>query len=258
MTLSHRAKRFSLTVGVLAALLAFTIVLPLWRVILADEPAEDDLEYWLDRGEEAPSGDEPADSADKAGAHTGDSQPKPQGIPGVVELSDGRTSAGMLATPGDQPLEVFVEAEKRWRRVPPVCALSITAEVVSQGMEQQWRPKEIGSRERIYTGRQYPVRRLRWRILLADGTSIIGVIKGQSIRLTPISQPTPEDDGPAGEAPDPPQPVRFVLPERTKGPVGTTLDEIVYVKRIILSRRAMNSVAGDTLADPSPIQTPTD
>ncbi len=154
-------------------------------------------------------------------------------LPGVIELSDGTVIAGMLWTAGDAPLAVYVEAEKRWRRVPLAAALAITAVVVQERMEDVWRWKTAGEDEKIYSGEQYPFRRFEWTLTIADGSEITGVIKGQAIRVAATAGPSDTR----------------ILAERTKGEVGQTLAELIYVQRIIISRDAMEAVPADSVID---------
>ncbi len=209
------------------------------------------FDYWLERAapadgetDETPDQqDDPADDeagalgADEA-AGEADSQgpiaPADWALPGVIELSDGTVIAGMLWTAGDEPLEVYVEAEKRWRRVPLAAALSITAVVVEERMENVWRWKGTGEDEKVYTGEQYPFRRFEWTVTIADGSEITGVIKGQAIRVAALAGPSN---------------IR-ILPERTKGEVGQSLDDLIHVQRIIISREAMEAIPPDEPIDP--------
>jgi hypothetical protein len=144
-------------------------------------------------------------------------------LPGAVELSDGRTIAGWIVTTPDEPWAVWVETEKRWRRIPPAAVLQVTAEVIAERMELQWRWKAMGEPEKVYTGKRYPFRRFEWTFRLADGSEIRGVVKGQPLWL--------EVDG-KRQGP-------WLLQERSKGEVGQSLKEHVYLKRAVISRRAM-------------------
>lgn len=196
----------------------------------ASQPSSN-LDYWLDRAQPATDSVDAAATQPRATSRPAAAR---RGVPGVVVLSDGRILAGIISTTADRPLLVHLPDQKRWRRIPLVAVLSITAEVVSEGMEPQWRPKEIGSSDRIYTGRLYPTRRLRWAVRLADGSTMTGTIKGQPITLT---RPAASAGEGATTRPGP-----FILAERTRGRAGKSLDELVYVRRIIFSQRAMQSV----------------
>ncbi len=180
------------------------------------------LEYWLGQATTATAAiAEPARipvaPAEQAG--------RPDAMPGVMVLSDGSILPGRIHTTRDKDLQVWVESQKRWRHVPPILLLSITAEVVFEGMEKEWRWKEMGSDEKLYTGRTKPIRRFRWRLHLIDDSYITGVIKGQPLWV---------EAGAKRRGP-------FVLHERSDGQYGRTLEELVYVKRVVISRRAMEA-----------------
>lgn len=188
----------------------------------------DSLDYWLNRAEPAdtrpaettdePEGKNPFDVAARFG--------RPDALPGVVELSDGQQIPGRIYTTRDRNLEVWVEAEERFRRVPLITVLSIEPVVVNAEMVQEWRWKEMGVPERVYTGREYPTMRFEWKLHLIDDSTIVGPIKGQPlwVRLK---------DSKFGP---------FILHERTKGRMGETLDDIVHLKRVVISRRMMEKV----------------
>lgn len=150
-------------------------------------------------------------------------------IPGVMEMSDGRQIAGGVYGTREKPYSVWVEKEKRWRRIPLISVLSITAVVIGERMELEWRWKEMGAPERVYTGRKYPWRRFLWKFHLIDGSYIQGAIKGQPIWV----ETPPKTIGP------------WLLPERSKGPIGTTLKDLIFVKQVIISRKMMEKVQAD-------------
>ncbi len=216
--------RFYAKVFALAASAAFAIA------AVSSEPStqpEDNLQYWLGRAKPAgqcadsqpaePQGTNPFKSA-QAG--------NPDAAPGVVELSDGTIIAGYVYTTHETPLKVYVADERRWRRVPLLAALSVNAVVVAEEMRPHWRFGETGQPEKFYTGKEYPYRRFLWKIHLADGTHITGVIKGQPIWVAREGQRR----GP------------FVLHERLRGPLGGELEDLIYIERIIISRRCMEQV----------------
>ena len=151
---------------------------------------------------------------------------RPDAVPGVVELSDGRILAGGLCTTVEKPWVVFVGKVSRWRRVPFINALSITAVVVSEKMELRWRWKAMGEPEKVYTGKKYPTRRFLWKFHLIDGSYLTGAIKGQPLWV---------HCGRKRHGP-------FVLHERSRGKDGQSLKDLVYVKRVIVSRRMMRAV----------------
>jgi|GEM_PF-1606304 len=152
--------------------------------------------------------------------------------PGVIELSDGRQLPGLLYTTREKNWEVWEEKDpngnkvERWRRIPFIAVLSITAVVEETGMEQEWRWKEMGQPERVYTGREYPTIRLSWVLHLIDGSTVRGSIKGQPVWVDLNGK----SYGP------------YVLYERAKGQMGQKVSDIVYPRQIVVSRRMMEEV----------------
>ena len=145
-------------------------------------------------------------------------------LPGVVIFSDGKILPGYIYTTRDKDWIVYVESEKRWRHIPPILVLSISAVVIEEGMEKEWRWKEMGRNEKIFTGRKKPTRRFLWRFHLIDDSYITGAVKGQPLWIEQSGKRL----GP------------FILHERQAGKFGQSLDDLVYVKKIIISRQAMN------------------
>lgn len=183
------------------------------------------LDYWLGQASTAsaaagvtePSAADPRGTASKPAARA-------DALPGVVGLSDGQVLAGMIYTTLDKDLEVWVESQKRFRHVPPLLALSVSAVAVNEEMEKEWRWKEMGSDDRVETGRSRPIRRLEWKLHLIDDSTLVGSIKGQPIWVRAADGKT------AGP---------FVLNERQAGEYGQKLADLVYIKQIVFSRRAM-------------------
>ncbi|KPK44363.1 MAG: hypothetical protein AMK72_12100 [Planctomycetes bacterium SM23_25] len=185
---------------------------------------ESNLEYWLSRAQPAtqpttqPAGADPFGGTDRFGRR--------DALPGVVALSDGQLLAGGIHTTRDRNWEVWVESEKRWRHIPPIAVLSIQAVVVEQGLEKEWRWKEMGSDEKVYTGREKPIRRFQWRFHLIDDSYLAGEVKGQPVWV---------ESGRKRHGP-------FLLHERSAGVYGQKLKDLVYVEKVVISRRAMEEV----------------
>ena len=180
------------------------------------------LDYWLNRATPATSR---AIAAPPPGDPFGASAApgRTDALPAVAVFSDGRILAGGLFTTRDRNWEVWVEAEKRWRHIPPILVLSIEAVVVEQALEKEWRWKEMGSDEKVFTGRTKPVRRFLWTFHLIDDSTVTGSVKGQPLWVQTLSK----RHGP------------FVLHERSAGTYGQSLADLVYVKRVVISRREM-------------------
>ena len=188
------------------------------------------LEYWLNQAATAPA-ESPETQPRESGAPGQDKDPfrRPDALPGVLRTSQGTVLPGWLYTTLDKPWMVWIENEKRWRRIPFVTVLSITAVVVEEKMELKWRWKEMGVPERVYTGESYPSRMLKWRFRLIDGTELVGDVKGQPLWV----QLADKKAGP------------FVLHERLKGTTEQKLNDLVHVQKVFVSRRLMEEVVAD-------------
>ena len=183
------------------------------------------LDYWLGQAETPASAPASQPASQPAQPDASESL-RADALPGAVRLSDGRTFAGRLYTTRGKPWQVWNEDRQRWQRVPFLTVLSISAVVVEAKLEPKWRWKAMGEPERVYTGESYPTLRLGWRFELIDGTTLTGAVKGQPIWLDA-----------AGRQAGP-----FILHERMKGKVGQTLDDLVHLQRLVVSRRTMQQV----------------
>ena len=193
------------------------------------------LDYWLNRPPTLPTTTTSQSSSVNPFGKS-DRFSRSDALPGVVVLSDGKILPGGVFTTRDKDWEVWSALHKRWRHIPPIVVLSIRAVVVEEGMEKEWRWKEMGRNERVFTGRAKPTRRLLWRFHLIDDSYITGAVKGQPLWVES-----------AGKRHGP-----FVLHERTKGKLDQTLDDLIYVKQVVISRRAMEEVLKIQLNASSP------
>ena len=141
----------------------------------------------------------------------------------MIIFSDGKILPGYIYTTRDKGWIVYVESEKRWRHIPPILVLSISAVVIEEGMEKEWRWKEMGRNEKIFTGRKKPTRRFLWRFHLIDDSYITGAVKGQPLWIEQSGKRL----GP------------FVLHERQAGKYGQQINDLVYIKKIVISRQVM-------------------
>jgi hypothetical protein len=201
----------------------------------ASKPASN-LDYWLNRAEPTTTSQPASRPSETNPFGRTDRFSRSDALPGVVVLSDGKVLPGGVFTTRDKDWEVWSASKKRWRHIPPIVVLSIRAVVVEEGMEKEWRWKEMGRNERVFTGRAKPVRRLLWRFHLIDDSYITGAVKGQPLWVET-----------AGKRHGP-----FVLHERTKGKLDQTLKDLIYVKQVVISRRAMEEVLKIQLNASSP------
>ncbi len=144
-------------------------------------------------------------------------------LPGYLELSDGIVHAGHLYLTRDARLKIFDSAQKRFREVPLRVVRRIDCTVDKEWLEKEWRFKENASDVKVYTGRVYPVREYLHTITLRDGRRIRGPLSG-IVYVQKTSQARAE---------------RFLLHQRDKGPLGSKLKALIYVRSIQLGEKAM-------------------
>lgn len=209
-----------------------------WTSAASKPAAQDNVSYWLAQAKPASAPASTAATAGTAAALTPppvnrDRPAREDALPGVIELSDGKLLPGWLYTTMERPWVLWVESEKRWRNIPFIDVLSITAVVEEEKVEQEWRWREMGAPERVYSGKEYPTRKLQWKFHLIDGSSITGVIKGQPIWV---------EMGTTKAGP-------MVLHERQKGEMDQKMADLLYIKRIVVSKKAMESVLREAPGD---------
>jgi hypothetical protein len=186
---------------------------------------QDSIDQWLKESAPATAPADKTASAEQDNPPAVTSAVPDFALPGAIEMSDGSVLAGHVATTGDGPLNVWVESERRWRIVPPAAVLGMSAKIVKEEMFAQWRLKGVGEPEKVFTGKAYPLRQLEWTLVLADGSTMTGVIKGQPLYVYPAT---------GGDF------KTVILPDRQKGNIGQKLTDLVYPKTIIFSRKAIN------------------
>lgn len=185
----------------------------------------DALEAWLGSARSQPAS-RPAGGLDEGrNPFVGRSHRPADALPGQVELSDGRRINGWITTTPGKPWLLWIEEAKRYRRIPPAAVLSIAAVVTEEKQLPRWRWKAMGEPEKVYTGKLYPFRRLLWRFRLADGRTVTGSVKGQPLWI----EAGGETHGP------------MLLHERQSGSDGQSLAELVYLRRVVITRRAVQA-----------------
>lgn len=143
---------------------------------------------------------------------------------GTVALSDGTKLQGDIYLTRDARLEIDDQAQKRKRSVPLEAVSRIDAVVLREWNEREWRFAENASDAKVYTGHTYPARELAYTLILNDGRTIRGP-------LTALVYVRPEGD----------EPKRVILHKRDKGPVGTDLKSLLYVRSIHFDEDAETS-----------------
>lgn len=152
--------------------------------------------------------------------------------PGYVELSDGSIYVGSVCMTRDKRLKIWDANLQRQREIPLRAIRQIECKVEKEWMEREWRFKELALDEKMYTGRKYPARLYVHTVTLrSDGRTITGPL-AEIIYVRPYADPS------AGLDASKLQPQRFLLHKRDKGPPGTDLKSLVYVKLVKLGKDA--------------------
>jgi hypothetical protein len=134
---------------------------------------------------------------------------------GTILRSDGKQTEGRLATTPGKPIRVWESGQKRYVDLPWESIASIEAKILWERDEPEWRFKESGHDEKVFTGKTYPAREMEYTFQLVNGDIITGgAVAPVYVRV--------------GE-----KTTQYVLHKRDKGPPGQTLGELVYVKRIV-------------------------
>lgn len=183
----------------------------------ATQPADPTMDWLLDQSAPAT---QPA-TAPTTQATSPFAEKKIDGSrPGTVVLSDGTETAGAISTTPGKPIRVWEEKQKRYIDLPFESIASIEARILWERDEPEWRFKESGHDEKIYTGKTYPARETEYTFTLVNGDTITGgAVAPLYVRA-------------GGKT------TQFVLYKRDKGEVGKTLAELVYVKRIAFPEAA--------------------
>ncbi|HLA86174.1 MAG TPA: hypothetical protein VJL29_15410 [Thermoguttaceae bacterium] len=161
------------------------------------------------------------------------SVPADDAQPGRIELSDGKVYRGTIHLTRDARLKIHDQALHRQREIPLRVVRQIDCTVRREWTEREWRFKEMTTDEKMYTGRRYPAREYLHTVTLSDGRKITGPLAAL-VYLRPVEPNVPAPGGYRSEA----EPLRFVLHKRDKGPPGTDLKSLVYVRRIVLDKEA--------------------
>ncbi|MCL2701833.1 MAG: hypothetical protein FWE88_09120 [Phycisphaerae bacterium] len=206
------------------------------KPITRDNP-NDSLDFWLNQATTQSAGEAVIDETPHEPIRR-DRGPRPDALPGVVELSNGMQMPGLLYTTRGKNLELYVEADRNWYRIPFIAVLGITTIVDEEAIELVWRWRAMGVDERVFTGESYPTRRFSYAVTLIDGSTMKGAIKGQPLWINLDGMIM----GP------------LVLHERTKGKLGETLDDIIYVQKVVVSQRMMNAVIKEWATNPAASQ----
>ena len=144
-------------------------------------------------------------------------------VPGYIQLSTDLKVPGYIYTTRAARLKVYNLDREVWEFVPVPALKSIDATLEWERMDKEWRFKEAGNPEKVYSGRECPVRKVQYVLTLLNDHKIRGHILGQPLYVG-------RDD----------KADRFLLNDRSKGAMGETLDSLKYIKHVELGPEAYN------------------
>lgn len=176
-------------------------------------------------------------------------------VEGAIHLSDGTVIRGEIYLTRGHNLRIYDESREQNRDVPLRVVSEVTCNIEREWLEREWRFKENGNDEKIYTGRTYPVRLYTHEIRLTRGDVISGPISAV-VYIAPRGDSAEAGIDSAGVKTEQPSPQRFLLHKRDKGDPGEELADLVYVERIVLGDAAqgedsaLEGVPAPTRADP--------
>jgi len=144
-------------------------------------------------------------------------------VPGYVELSTGLKVPGWIYTTRAARIKIYNLRREVYEYVPVPALKRIETTVQWERMDKEWRFKEAGNPEKIYSGREYPVRKVAYTLTLRNDHKIYGHILGAPLYV--------DHNGKVE---------RFILHDRDKGPVGSPLADLKYIKRVEFGPEAYN------------------
>ena len=152
-------------------------------------------------------------------------------VPGYLELSSGLKVPGRLFTTRAARLKIYNLDREIYEYVPVPALKSIDTVIEWERMDKEWRFKEAGNPEKVYSGREYPVRKVCYVLTLLNDHKIRGHILGQPLYVMHNDKAD-----------------RFLLHDRDKGAMGQTLADIPYIKHVELGPEAYNQAVDELKA----------
>jgi len=152
-------------------------------------------------------------------------------VPGYLELSSGLKVPGHIFTTRAARLKIYNLDREMYEYVPVPALRSIDTTIEWERMDKEWRFKEAGNPEKVYSGREYPVRKVCYTLTLLNDHKIRGHILGQPLYVAHNDKAD-----------------RFLLHDRDKGAMGQTLADIPYIKHVELGPEAYNQAVDELKA----------
>jgi len=144
-------------------------------------------------------------------------------VPGYVELSTDLKVPGWIYTTRAARIRIYNLQREVYEYVPVPALKRIEAAVEWQRMDKEWRFKEAGNPEKVYSGREYPVRKVAYTLTLLNDHKIVGHILGAPLYV--------DHNGKVE---------RFILHDRDKGPMGSSLADLKYIQAVEFGPEAYN------------------
>jgi len=172
-------------------------------------------------------------------------------VPATVTWSDGRKEMGTLSFTRGVPLTVYDLKKKEWADIELADLVSLKADPRAEKMDREWRWKDYGNDEKVYSGRERPRRWLDHVVQLKGGRRMKVHVKGTVMYLDTVPEPEKKEKpgkpatGAVPKKPDSkPQPKaeakpvrrRLVIRQYDRGGWGDRLENLVYVKSIEIGK----------------------
>ena len=143
---------------------------------------------------------------------------RPDAREGMVLLSNDERVSGKLYLTRGKRLRAWDVQQKKYRDIALSELSLIEVRVAQERVEREWRFREEGSAEKVFTGRSYPRLDFTMTLQLTDGRRL----EYRMTMGTPLYVQTP--DGKRR---------RFLLQPHLKGEMGQTAGDLVYVKQVV-------------------------
>jgi len=151
----------------------------------------------------------------------------------AVTLSNGERHEGIFSLTEGRRLEIFDGRASRRLRLDSSEIARVSATPEEEKMEQAWMFREESDHARILLPWKYPLRRLRTEVTVVSGDTFQGRVVGCVFYL---------ENGDERR--------RFLLTSDQKGEKGQTLEDLTYVKQIVLPNRPVGGRAPGVLRVP--------
>jgi len=181
-----------------------------------------------------------------------------RGVPAAVYASDGAVYLGDVRLTRGRALLVFDPGEKHYAHVRLADLERLDFVVTAERIEREWRFKEGGSDVKVYTGKSCPRRDYRLKVYPKKGKPLAAELgQGMPLYILGYDQADVTLQALASDAegvfrdggrPKAGKKKRFILRSYDKGPVGSKLEDLVYIRRIEFGVGAVQRAAKLKLA----------